>query len=147
MGMPVTVDVRDPGADPAALEEAFGDMHRVDELFSPFRADSEVSRIDRGELRSEDANPEVRAGLELCERYRRATGGWFSAWIRGRVAIRHPSRSLARTTRTTRSRRRHGSAGDGPARPGPRGGAARVRGVRHLPRPDRELDVRVRSPV
>jgi FAD:protein FMN transferase len=85
MGMPVTIDVRDAGVDPAALDEAFADLGHVDRLFSTYRADSEVSRIDRGELRAEDAGPEVRAVLDLCERYRRATGGWFSAWIGGRL--------------------------------------------------------------
>jgi len=83
--MPVTVDVRDARVDPAALEEAFADLGRMDALFSTYRRDSDVSRIDRGELRPEDAEPEVRAVLDLCERYRRATGGWFSAWIGGRL--------------------------------------------------------------
>ena len=83
--MPVTVDVRDARVGPAALEEAFADLGRMDALFSTYRRDSDVSRIDRGELRPEDAEPEVRAVLDLCERYRRATGGWFSAWIGGRL--------------------------------------------------------------
>src|SRR5260221_7452302 len=85
MGMPVTVDVRDGGVDAVAMEEAFGELRRVDELFSTYRADSEVSRIDRGELSVEAASPHVRLVLELCERYERATGGWFSAWIGGRL--------------------------------------------------------------
>jgi thiamine biosynthesis lipoprotein len=84
MGMPVTVDVRGAGVDAAALDEVFADLRRLDALFSPYRAGSEVSRIDRGELRPEEASPEVRAVIDLCERYRRATGGWFSAWIDGR---------------------------------------------------------------
>jgi FAD:protein FMN transferase len=85
MGMPVTIDVRDPGVPPAALAEAFADLRRVDEVFSTYRADSEVRRLDRGELRPEDASPEVRQVLDLCERYERATRGWFSAWIGGRL--------------------------------------------------------------
>jgi len=85
MGMPVTVDVRDAGVGSAALEDVFADLRRVDRLFSPYRPESEVSLIDRGYLRPEDAGPEVRAVLDLCERYRRATGGWFSAWIGGRL--------------------------------------------------------------
>jgi len=84
MGMPVTVDVRGGGVAAAALDEVFADLDRMDRLFSPYRAASEVSRIDRGELSPESASPEVRAVIDLCERYRRATGGWFSAWIGGR---------------------------------------------------------------
>lgn len=85
MGMPVTVDVRDAGVEPAALHEVFADLRRVDALFSTDRVDSEVARIDRGELQPEDAGAEVRAVLDLCERYGRATHGWFSAWIGGRL--------------------------------------------------------------
>jgi FAD:protein FMN transferase len=84
MGMPVTIDVRDARVGAPALEEAFADLRRIDALCSPFIRDSEVSRIDRGELLPRDAGPEVRTVLDLCERYRRATGGWFSAWIGGR---------------------------------------------------------------
>src|SRR5215467_1726786 len=68
MGMPVTVDVRDAGVGPAALEEAFADLRRVDRLFSTYRADSEVSRIDRGDLRPEDAGPEGRVVLGVDRR-------------------------------------------------------------------------------
>jgi thiamine biosynthesis lipoprotein len=85
MGMPVTVDVRDAGVDAVALEAAFAELRRIDELFSTYRAGSAVSRIGRGELRPEDAGPDVRLVLDLCERYERATGGWFSAWIGGRL--------------------------------------------------------------
>jgi thiamine biosynthesis lipoprotein len=84
MGMPVTIDVRDAGVDPAALDEAYAELRRIDALFSPYLADSDVCRIDRRELRPEDAAPDVRTVLDLCERYGRATGGWFSAWIGGR---------------------------------------------------------------
>jgi thiamine biosynthesis lipoprotein len=85
MGMPVTIDVRDADVGPAALEEAFADLRLVDLLCSTYREDSEVSRIDRGALRPADASPEVRQVLDLCRRYERATGGWFSAWIGGRL--------------------------------------------------------------
>jgi thiamine biosynthesis lipoprotein len=85
MGMPVTIDVRDPHVPPAALEEAYADLRRVDERFSTYRPDSEVCRIDRGELRPEDASPDLRLVLDLCERYRRATRGWFAARIGGRL--------------------------------------------------------------
>jgi thiamine biosynthesis lipoprotein len=85
MGTQVTVDVRDAGVAPAALEDAFAELHRIDALFSTYRPASEVSRIDRGELDRDRASPDVRRVLDLCERYQRDTGGWFSAWIDGRL--------------------------------------------------------------
>lgn len=83
MGMPVTVQVIDDAED-SALEEVFDDFELLDRTFSPFMADSEVSRIDRGELRLEDAGELVRQVARLCRQYERATNGFFSAWIAGR---------------------------------------------------------------
>jgi FAD:protein FMN transferase len=85
MGMPVTIDVRDEAVGPAALAEAFADLRDVDRRFSTYREDSEVSRIDRGELRPAEASAAVRQVLDLCRRYEQATGGCFSAWIGGRL--------------------------------------------------------------
>ena len=85
MGMPVTVEVRDAGADGAVLDEIFGELQMVDRLFSPFRTDSEVSRIDRGELAIDEADGLVRQVLHLCRLYELATDGYFSAWIGGRL--------------------------------------------------------------
>jgi thiamine biosynthesis lipoprotein len=85
MGMPVTVDVRDPGVGAAALEDAYGELRRVDALLSPFRADSEVGRVNRGELSPESAGPLLRQVLDLAGHYERATGGCFSCWLGGRL--------------------------------------------------------------
>lgn len=84
MGMPVTVQVADDGAEDRAFQEVFDDFELLDRTFSPFMADSEVSRIDRGELRLEDAGELVRQVAGLCRQYERATNGFFSAWIAGR---------------------------------------------------------------
>lgn len=83
--MPVTIDVRDANVDRTAVDVVFAELARIDRLCSTHGAGSEVSRIVRGELRSEDAHPDVRAVLELCLRYELETSGWFSARIRGRL--------------------------------------------------------------
>jgi thiamine biosynthesis lipoprotein len=74
MGMPVTIEVR---RGTAALAEAFAWLHRVDALFSPFRPDSEVSRLARGG--TAPAGPLVREVLDRCEALRSETGGYFDA--------------------------------------------------------------------
>lgn len=84
MGMPVTVQVIDDGADDRALQDVFDDFELLDRIFSPFMADSDVSRINRGELRLEDADELIRQVENLCRQYERATDGFFSAWIAGR---------------------------------------------------------------
>jgi thiamine biosynthesis lipoprotein len=85
MGMPVTVDVRDEALEAGAVEAIFAWLHRVDALFSPYRAGSEVRRIDRGELAPRDADPLVREVLERCEELRERTRGCFDARATGRL--------------------------------------------------------------
>jgi FAD:protein FMN transferase len=79
MGMPVTVDARDA----AAVDRVFAWLRWVDATFSTYREDSEISRINRGELALGDVHPLVREVLGRCERLRAATGGFFDARAAG----------------------------------------------------------------
>lgn len=76
MGMPVVVDVRDP-AEAAVLDAVFAWLVEVDGRFSPYRDDSEVSRIRLGELALEDAHADVRWIYARCDELRRETDGYF----------------------------------------------------------------------
>ncbi|HXM55412.1 MAG TPA: FAD:protein FMN transferase [Candidatus Dormibacteraeota bacterium] len=137
MGTRVTVDVRDPGVAPAALAAAFSELDEADLVFSTYRPDSEVCRIDRGELRAEDASAAVRQVLDLCARYERATGGAFSAWIGGRLDPSGLVKGWA-VDRACSVLERHGArnylvdaGGDVVARGHSRPGAAWRVGIRH----------------
>ncbi|XVV04261.1 FAD:protein FMN transferase [Actinosynnema sp. CA-248983] len=81
MGLPVSVRVEGL-ADGEAVERAFAWLREVDERFSPFKPDSEVSRLDAGELTA--VSPELAHVLALCEHYRLATGGAFDVRLPGR---------------------------------------------------------------
>ena len=73
MGMPIVVQVRDGG-----VPEAVFDWFRwVDATFSTYKDDSEISRIARGELAVDDAQPDVRWILERCEQLKAETNGYF----------------------------------------------------------------------
>jgi len=85
MGIPVGIDVRDPEVDAGALDRAFARLHWIDAAFSPYRADSEIARLDAGTLALADAAPDVRAVLERCERLRVQTGGRFDVRATGRL--------------------------------------------------------------
>jgi len=83
MGLPVSVTVRGPGArgdrpDPV-VRALFADLHRADEMFSTYRATSEVSLLRRGVLPRELASRDVHEVLDLCAQARRLTGGFFDA--------------------------------------------------------------------
>ncbi|MFI5281769.1 MAG: FAD:protein FMN transferase [Candidatus Dormibacterales bacterium] len=84
MGMPVTVHVVDDDAHDEAADAVFADFNLLDRTFSPYIRESAVSRINRGELRLEDAGRLVDHAVDLCRLYERATDGYFSPSIDGR---------------------------------------------------------------
>jgi FAD:protein FMN transferase len=79
MGMAVAIDLCDPEVDEDAVERAFDCVRFVDVTFSTYRADSDVSRVRRGELDIAHAHPAVGMLLERCTRLRVETGGYFDA--------------------------------------------------------------------
>ncbi|MFE0320095.1 FAD:protein FMN transferase, partial [Streptomyces albogriseolus] len=66
MGTVFSLDVRggEPGAVRAALEEAAAGLVRVDEVFSTYREDTQISRLACGELDVGQCAPEVADVLE-----------------------------------------------------------------------------------
>ncbi|MEU5752369.1 FAD:protein FMN transferase [Streptomyces sp. NPDC047829] len=87
MGTVFSFDVRggEPAAVRAAVDAAVAGLHRVDEVFSTYRADSQVSRLARGELTVGACVPEVAEVLELAVEAERVSDGWFSTSYRGRL--------------------------------------------------------------
>ncbi|MDL5204425.1 FAD:protein FMN transferase [Streptomyces sp. ALI-76-A] len=82
MGFPVSLRVDDEDVPESAADAVFAWLREVDARFSPFKPDSEVSRLDRGEL--PDLSDDLTEILGLCERYRAATGGAFDVRLPGR---------------------------------------------------------------
>ncbi|WP_406358724.1 FAD:protein FMN transferase [Streptomyces sp. NBC_00658] len=87
MGTVFSFDVRggEPAAVQAALEEAVAQLHRVNEVFSTYREDSQISRLARGELTVAECDPEVAEVLDLCAEAERLSEGWFSTTYEGRL--------------------------------------------------------------
>jgi thiamine biosynthesis lipoprotein len=85
MGTVITVDIRDPGDWTAPITAVFDWFRWVDEVFSPFRPDSEVSRLDRGEITELECSAEVREVLGLCAEVERRSHGSFDVRAGGRL--------------------------------------------------------------
>ncbi|MFK4101154.1 FAD:protein FMN transferase [Streptomyces sp. NPDC019531] len=82
MGFPVSLRVDDEGVPESAADAVFAWLREADARFSPFKEDSEVSRYDRGELSA--LSTDLTEILDLCEYYRKATGGAFDVRLPGR---------------------------------------------------------------
>lgn len=79
MGMGIVVDVRDPHVGERDLDRVFDWLRLVDERFSTYKPDSEICRIERGELALDDAHSDVQAVLSRCEELKVETNGFFDA--------------------------------------------------------------------
>jgi thiamine biosynthesis lipoprotein len=77
MGMPVTIEIVGGDVDAEHFERLFSHFERVEEIFSPFRATSETSRLNRGLLRPDDCSDEMKRVVRLAEKTRVETGGYF----------------------------------------------------------------------
>jgi thiamine biosynthesis lipoprotein len=77
MGMPITVEIADLTARQAAIDRVFGYFDYVDRKFSTYKPDSEISRINAGELQSIGYSEDMRQVLKLSEETRRLTDGYF----------------------------------------------------------------------
>jgi FAD:protein FMN transferase len=77
MGTAISLDLRHPAVSTEAVDAAFAHLRDVDARFSTYRADSEISRLARGELTLEGCRPDVREVLDRCEELRVLSRGAF----------------------------------------------------------------------
>jgi len=74
----------DPASDwSAAIGDVVADLHWVDETFSPYRTDSQISRLGRADVRLRDCDPAVAEVLALCAEVQEISDGYFAASIGG----------------------------------------------------------------
>jgi thiamine biosynthesis lipoprotein len=85
MGMPITIAVADDGVAPEVVDAAFASLRRADEVFSTYRPESDISRLDRRELMISDCAPEVAEVLTRCRQLGAETDGYFTVRPGGRL--------------------------------------------------------------
>ena len=85
MGMPISLALRGRHADTAAGRAAWvavmAELAQVDRVFSTYRPDSVISRLDRGEIGLEECPAEVHEVLDTGRRPAAASGGAFSIYL------------------------------------------------------------------
>ena len=79
MGTVVSFDIRGGYPTAGIVERGIAWLHEVDARFSPYRPDSEVSRLADGALAERDAHPDVRAVMAMCDAMRVDSDGAFDA--------------------------------------------------------------------
>ncbi len=77
MGMPVTVDIVDSSVTKQTFDEVFDYFSHIDRVFSTYKPRSEISRINNGSIKPNQASQEMQIVLHLCEQTKQRTGGYF----------------------------------------------------------------------
>lgn len=85
MGTVAEVEVHDPVPDLGIVDETFAWLHEVDRRFSTYKADSEVNRLDRGEITLAECSADMRFVLDQCAALWKRTDGYFDIYSTGRL--------------------------------------------------------------
>jgi FAD:protein FMN transferase len=88
MGTAISLEITDdlPPATAGHLATGVFDwLREVDQRFSTYQEQSEVNRVQRGELRVAEASADLRAVLETCADLWSFTDGYFDAYATGRL--------------------------------------------------------------
>ena len=87
MGMPISLALRGRHTDDQKAKAAWAtvmrDLRAVDEMFSTYKPNSFISRLNRHDITVADCPPEVAAVLALGETARRESGGAFNIEMPG----------------------------------------------------------------
>jgi len=77
MGMPVTLEVIDAHVTQQTIDKGYAYFEYVDQKFSTYKEDSEISKINRHELSLEQASADMQKIFELARETSQATDGYF----------------------------------------------------------------------
>ena len=77
MGMPITMIVVDANKQ-AVVDDVFAFFKAVDDRFSTYRGESEISRFNRGELREAELTSDMREVFALARQTEKESHGYFN---------------------------------------------------------------------
>ncbi len=85
MGMPITIEVMDGNVRETDIEKIFDYFIRVDGKFSPFKPQSEISKINRREINPTDYSPGMKEIFSLAEQTKNQSRGYFDISHKGKI--------------------------------------------------------------
>lgn len=83
MGMHVTVEVTDENVTRGDINEVYAYFKYVDEKFSTYKKNSEVTKVNEGKLKKSEYSPDMKTVLKLAEQTKKETNGYFDIWHNG----------------------------------------------------------------
>ncbi|MCL5275031.1 MAG: FAD:protein FMN transferase [Chloroflexi bacterium] len=83
MGMPITIEIADASAREESIDDAFLFLEYVDDTFSTYKPDSEISRINQKRLELSQASAPMQTIFAMAEETRQDTDGYFDILHKG----------------------------------------------------------------
>ena len=84
MGMPVTIEIVDMVFDKKILNAVFSYFKYIDGKFSTYKKNSDISKINRGELSEQDYSRDLKEIFLLSEKTKRESNGYFDIYYKGK---------------------------------------------------------------
>ena len=85
MAMPVVIDIVDSNANKDVFEEVFDYLRAVDEKFSIFKKNSEITSYNEGKISEKDLSNEMQEVFRLAEETKKETNGFFDIKNNGKI--------------------------------------------------------------
>jgi FAD:protein FMN transferase len=77
MGMTITIEIADDSNTEASIDKIFSYFENVENKFSVFKADSEITLINNGKIKESQWSQEMKSVFALAEKTKNETGGYF----------------------------------------------------------------------
>jgi thiamine biosynthesis lipoprotein len=77
MGMPITVEIVDTNIKSSSIDDVFDYFKYIDENFSVYKENSEISGINQNKITERDYSKDMRIVLALSEETKKLTNGYF----------------------------------------------------------------------
>lgn len=83
--MPITVEVVDARVTESDIASVFDYFAYVDRLFSTYKKESEISRLNAGEITKKQLSTDVRQILQLADDTKKESNGYFNIEHKGKI--------------------------------------------------------------
>lgn len=77
MGTPIIVEIHDDESRPELFEEVFDYFRYVDQKFSTYKDDSEITAINKKEIKENNFSDDMKLVFKLSEETKKITNGYF----------------------------------------------------------------------
>lgn len=78
MGMPITITLIDSNASQKDIDSIFDYFQSIDNKFSTYKKDSEISKYNRGEIEEKNLSKDMQTIFQLSEQTKKETDGFFN---------------------------------------------------------------------